>query len=180
VNSASNKKRHYWLREDFDNLMGLLPGGDVALPGDDRSGSSLHYPKRTEGAISELKLRGLQCDVDAIEAIIAEGVVDPKLMPTSPEGVMLWRKEDIDAAAEHLNRHLKWSPWTAFCFVANIRFGQAVKAYRVAAARYGLGFTFGFDLPGLVTVIEPGDSPDDYAWIAFYPGDTKLQPREAE
>jgi hypothetical protein len=178
VNSASNKKSHYWLRRDFDNLMGLLPGAEIALPNGNRLGHTLQYPKHVEGAIAELKLRGLECDAATLESLVAEGVVNPERMPES-DGIKMWSKDDIDAAAEYLYDHDKWSPWTAFCFVSNIRFGQAVKAYRVAAARYNLGFTLNFDLPGLVTVIEPGDSPDDYAWITFYPGDTKLRPREA-
>jgi hypothetical protein len=140
---------------------------------------SLFYPKYIEGAVAELKLRGLQVDGYALQKLVDEGVVHPKRMEGS-ETMTLWSKDDIDAAAEYLYENDQWSSWTHFCFVANIRYGQAVKAHRVAAARYGLGFTLNFDLPGLVSVIEPGEEPDDYAWIAFYPGNMKLRPREAD
>jgi len=172
-------KKHYWLREDFDNLMGLLPGADVELPNGNKLGHSLQYPKHVEGALAELKLRGLQVDGHSLQKLVDEGVVHPKRMEGS-DTMTLWSKDDIDAAAEYLYENDQWSPWTHFCYVANIRFGQAVKAYQVAAARYGLGFTLNFDLPGLVTVIEPGEEPDDYAWIKFFPRNTKLQPQEAD
>lgn len=168
-------KKHYWLREDFDNLMGLLPGADVQLPGGNKLGHSLQYPKYTEGAIAELKLRGLLADQKVLDRMVAEGIAHPQTMSGSA-GILLWSKEDIDAVAEYLYENDQWSSWTHFCFVSNIRYGQAVKAYRVAAARYGLGFTLSFDLPGLVTVIEPGQTGNDYAWIAFYPGNAKLKP----
>lgn len=172
-------KKHYWLREDFDALMELLPGAGMGLPGANKSGMSLFYPKHIEGAVAELKLRGLEVDGYGLQKLVDEGVVNPKRMEGS-DTMTLWSKEDIDAAAEYLYENDQWSPWTHFCYVANIRFGQAVKAHRVAAARFGLGFTLGFDLPGLVSVIEPGEEPDGYAWIKFFPRNTKLQPQEAD
>lgn len=167
-------KKHYWLREDFDTLMGLLPGAEIILPHGNTLGHTLQYPKHVDGAIAELKLRGLLADRKAMEMMVAEGIVRPFLMSDSA-GITLWDKEDIDATADYLYENDRWSSWTHFCYVSNIRFGQAVKAYRVAAARYNLGFSLNFDLPGLVTVIEPGQTPDDYAWVAFYPGDAKLK-----
>ncbi len=172
-------KKYYWLREDFDVLMELLPGASMGLPGANKSGMSLFYPKHIEGAVAELKLRGLEVTPEDLDNLVATGIVKPETMSGS-DGIALWSKEDIDAAAEYLYENDQWSPWTHFCYVANIRFGQAVKAHRVAAARFGLGFTLGFDLPGLVSVIEPGEEPDGYAWIKFFPRNTKLQPREAD
>lgn len=168
-------KTHYWLREDFDVLMGLLPGADVQLPNGNKLGHSLQYPKHIEGAVSELKLRGLLVDRPALEKLIADGVVNPLKMSGS-KGISMWSKDDIDAAAEYLYDNDLWSSWTHFCYVANIKFGQAVKAYRVAAARFNLGFTLGFDILGLNTVIEPAKTPDEYAWIAFYPANATLKP----
>lgn len=168
-------KKHYWLREDFDTLMSLLPGADVRLPHSNTLGHSLQYPKHIDGAVAELKLRGLLADRQALDKLVAAGVATPQKMAGSG-AITLWSKDDIDAAAEYLYDNDQWSPWTHFCYVANIKFGQAVKAYRVAAARYGLGFTLGFDILGLNTVIEPAKTPDEYAWIAFYPADAKLKP----
>ena len=60
------KHRHYWLREDFDHLMGLLPGAELGTPGANASGMSLFYPKHTEGAVAELRIRGLKCDCELL------------------------------------------------------------------------------------------------------------------
>ena len=188
--AAASPRRHYWLREDFDHLMGLLPGAGLALPGSSTSGASLTYPKHTEGAAAELKLRGLECDGFLLQQLADEGIIKPgrghslvsdnegnvRTVPSSR--ILYWSKEDIDAAAEHLYLQGRWCPWTSFCLVGNLRFGQAVKAHRVAAARYGLGFTYGFDPIGLVTVIEPPAEGEEYAFVRFYPKGTKLAPEE--
>lgn len=171
-------KRHYWLREDFDHLMGLLPAADHQFPGDRQSSSSLAYPKYTEGAFRELRLRGLVCDGELIEQLAVEGVVKPQKMAGS-ESILQWSKEDIDAAAEWLDENERWSSWTHFCWVCNLRYGQCVKAFRVAAARYGLPFSMGFDPLGLVSLVEPAENPDEYAFVRFFPKGMKLEPQEA-
>ncbi len=177
-NEKAAAKRHYWVREDFDHLMGLLPGADRVTPNGNKQGSTLEYPKHTEGAVSELKLRGLTCDGEKLVGMVSEGIVKPELMAGS-QSIYMWEKADIDAAAEHLFAKREWNSWTHFCFVGNLRFGQAVKAYRVAAAKYGLGFSMSFDILGLTTVIEPAENAaTDYGWVKFFPADVSLDPQE--
>lgn len=185
------QKRHYWLREDFDHLMGLLPAADFAFAGSTDSSSALVYPKSTEGAFRELRLRGLQCDGLTLERLAEQGIVNPRRghsLVTDGKGnadyvpsqhIMYWEKADIDAAAEWLYENQSWTSWTHFCWVCNLKYGQAVKASRVAAARYGLAFSMGFDPLGLVTVVNPAENPDDYAYVRFFPAGTKIAPQEA-
>jgi len=191
--SAAAGNRHYWLREDFDHLMGLLPGTDAAQPDSSRSPISLVYPKLTQGAAAELKLRGFKCDVALLERLAEEGVVNPTRgqsvvsdnqgnVGTVPsERVMYWSKEGIDAAAEHLYEDdANWNSWLHFCWVGNLRYGQVAKAYRVATARYDLGFSPGWDVPGLVTVIEPPEEGEQYAYLRFLARGTKVAPEDDE
>lgn len=187
---ATTARRHYWLREDFDHLMGLLPNADLGSPGANTSGLSLFYPKHTEGAVTELRIRGLKCDGEMLIQMAVEGIVKPergKSVVTTEDGkvetmpstsIMYWSKDDIDAAAEYLDGIQNWLPSAGFCFDANLRFGQVVKAYRVAAARFGLGFCTNFDPAQVVTVIEPTED-GEYAWVRFYPKGTKMVPQEA-
>ena len=170
--SSVAEKRHYLLRADFDHLMDLLPGDDHEFPGDRDSSASLHYPKSTEGAHRELVLRGLKCD-----AALLREFVDRQIVKTDGE---LWSKDDIDAAAEWLYEdESHWDSFTHFCWVNNLRFGQCIKARRVAAAMFRLPFSLSFDPLGLVSVVEPAEGSDDYAFIRFFPKGTKLQPAEA-
>jgi len=191
MTSKSESKRHYWVREDFDHLIGLLPAADFPFPNSENSSSALVYPKSTEGAFRELRLRGLECDGPLLEQLVQEGIVAPKTghamvvddqnnvdyVPSTR--ILLWSQEAIDAAAEWLYQNGRWGSWTHFCWVCNLRFGQCVKAHRVAAARYDLGSGISFDPLGLVTVIEPPEDPDDYAYVRFFPQGTKVQPQEA-
>jgi len=180
--------RHYWLREDFDELIGVIPGADMPMAGDRDASCSLVYPKSTQGAVAELKLRGIACDGEKLLDIVAEGIVKPEAgtslvtdaagnVGTEPSTrILYWSKEDIDAAAEYLYGEGCWGSWTHFCWVTNLRFGQAVKAHRVACVKYGLGFALSFDVPGFVTVIDPAeDATVNYARIRFYPMGTKLE-----
>ncbi|MBM4017149.1 MAG: hypothetical protein FJ288_02285 [Planctomycetes bacterium] len=189
--SARKTKRHYWLREDFDHLMGLLPGADRAWPDSGKSASSLFYPKHTEGAVAELKLRGLKCDGYLLTELAEKDIVNPgrgHSLVSDNEGnvhtvpssrILYWSKADIDLVAEHLYQDERnWTPWTHFCWVANLRFGQVAKAHRVAAARYGLGFSVGWDVLGLVTVIEPPEDSEDYAYLRFLPASAKVAPED--
>lgn len=184
--ARGNAKRHYWVREEFDHLMGLLPGRDHEFPGERKSSTSLVYPKNTEGAFRELRLRGLDVDGIYLWQLAEKGHVQPKgarpNMVWTGEDYLEWSKEDIDAAAEWIyeNDHLRMSPWAQFCWVNNLSYGQCVKAYRVAAARYRLGFTLSFDPLGMVTLIEPAEDPDDYAHIRFFPKGTVVEPQEVE
>jgi len=100
--------------------------------------------------------------------------------PQRPANAKNVNKADIafaslDAAAEWLYEHERWNPWTHYCWVSNLRFGQAVRAHRYMCARYNKGFSVGFDAIGLVTVIEPPDNPNDYARVQFYPKGTRVE-----
>ena len=184
------QKRHFWLRGDFDELMALLPGNDLALPGWADTSISLTYPKSCKGAVAELKLRGLACDEADLEALRTQGIVTPRRgesLASDEQGnaafapstkIDYWSKEDIDAAAEWLYANERWSPWTHFCWVSNLRFGQAVRAHRYMCARHNLGFSASFDVLGLVTVIEPAEDPAGYARVRFFPQGTKVEVRE--
>jgi|GEM_PF-828373 len=180
--------RHYWLREDFDHLIGLIPGIGIPSPRGRDSSASLDYPKSTEGAMLELRLRGLDCDGELLTKLVEKGIVNPgrgHAMMTNDKDevvfgpsdrILYWDKEHIDTAAEWLYSNEHWKPWTHFCWVANLRFGQAVKAHRVACARYGLGFHTSFDIPGYLTIIEPAQNAlDNYATIRFYPDSMKAE-----
>ncbi len=180
---AANPKPHYWLREDFDDLMDLVSqveraalqaglAGKYKLPGEHACGAVLAYPKTTAGAYRELRLRGLTCDVPMLVGLVGQGVVRPAGEPSN----LQWSKHDIDAAAEWLYEEGHWDSWTHFCWVCNLRFGQCVKAYRVAAARFGWEFSLSWDLAGRVFVAEPAEEPDAYAFIRFYPQDARLKP----
>lgn len=164
-------KRHYWLREDFKELMSVLRIDGHEFPGDRKSSASLTYPKNIEGAFRELRLRGLECDAATLMELVEKRIVLPKGDMSNLE----WSEEDIDAAAEWLNESQRWGPWTHFCWVANLRYGQAVQAHRYMCARHGLGFSMSFDALGVVTVIEPAENPDDYARVRFYPKGTKVE-----
>ncbi len=184
------RKRHYWLREDFDELMGVLPGNDLAHPGSSDSSMSLAYPKSLKGAAAELKLRGLTCDEADLALLAEKGIVTPQqgqslvsdhrgnvgTVPSSK--ITFWTKDNVDAAAEWLYENERWNSWTHFCWVANLRFGQAVRAHRYMCARHDLGFTTSFDALGVVSVIEPPDNPDAYARVRFYPKGTKVEAGE--
>ncbi|QDU76898.1 hypothetical protein Pan97_39550 [Bremerella volcania] len=182
---ARADKKHYWLREDFDQLMELLPNIDDEKMRSRNSSTALIYPKSTEGAFRELRLRGLYVDGIYLWQLAEKGIVQPKGarpgMTWTGNDWLEWSKEDIDAAAEWIyeNDQDRWSSWTHYCWVNNLRFGQCVKARRVAAARYKMGFSTSFDVLGLVTVIEPSTDPNEYAYIRFFPQGTKLEPQEA-
>lgn len=177
VTEQQGTTRHYWLREDFDDLMAVIPNADMPLGDSAASSCSLSYPKHTEGAVAELKLRGLECDGGLLTKLADEGLVSAPLMAGS-DRIYQWGKDDIDAAAEWLCEHRRWTSWTHFCWVSNLRYGQVVKAHRVACARHGLGFTLGFDVPGLVVVIEPASDGDQYARARFFSPGTKLEAKE--
>lgn len=163
-------KRHYWLRDDFNHLMSLVPANLIKSAHDHRIGSSLTYPKTTAGACYELILRGIDASVPRLNYLIKQRIV----MPCRTDRNYGWDQEQIDRAAEHLNQNKLWMPHTHFCQLMNLRFGQCVKAYRVAAARYALPFCFGFDMRNLAACIEPASESDDFARIRFYPRDVSF------
>lgn len=183
-------KRHYWVREDFDELIGVIPGADIPMRSDHDASCSLVYPKSTKGAAAELKLRGLECDEALLAKLVDEGVIEPdrgQSIVTDQQGnvgtvpserLVLWTKQNIDAAAEWLYDNDRWTSWTHFCWVSNLRYGQAVKAHRVTCIKYDLGFHVGFDVPGLVTVIEPARDQGGYARVQFHPMGTRLEPKQ--
>lgn len=162
------------------------------------SGYSLVYPKTTEGTAEELRLRGLECNVSILVGLVECGVVQPAgdlsdlhlpiersrddidapvdwLCDSDPFNLE-WSRDDIDAVAEWLYEHEHWNPWTYFCWVCNLRFGQCVQAHRVASARYGWGFSATFDVIGRPFYVEPAEDPDGYATIWFLRKGTKVAP----
>lgn len=167
-------KRHYWTRDDFDSLMGLLPLANQDGKDHRRSSTSLVYPKSTEGAYRELRLRGLECDQSDLLRLVADGIVSP-----SEDGDDIeWGKSHIDQAAEWLYEHRRWNSWTHFCFIANVSFGQCVKAYRVAVVRYNLPFMLSFEPQGLAVSVEPASDHNQFGRIRFFPHGTKVRPVE--
>ena len=173
VADAAMVKRHYWMRDDFDHLMGLLPAKDAECGRS--AGASLSYPKTTKGACRELRLRGLEASPPVLDYFIKEGTVVPERTGRKYR----WHRNHIDLLAEELNTHEIWTVHTCFCWTANLRFGQCVKAFRVATARYGLDFCLNFNPDGLVVVIEPGANPNDYAYIRFFPRGARLEMTDA-
>lgn len=167
-------KRHYWLRDDFEEMIRVIPGADMPMGADAKSSSSLVYPKNTEGAFRELRLRGLQCDAATLMELAEKQIV----RPTGGLSDLEWDRDDIDAAADWLYDNQRWGSWTHFCWVSNVRFGQAVKAHRVTCARYGLGFNLSFDVLGMVTIVEPATDSESYAWIRFCPAGTAIETKE--
>lgn len=170
---ADTVKRHYWLRDDFDHLMELLPAGHREQG--DWAGSSLSYPKTTKGACRELRLRGLDASVPVLNYLIKQGTVAPERTGRNYH----WHRSNIDLVAEELNAQEIWTAQTYFCRAANLNFGQCVKAFCVAAARFGLEFSPTVNPAELVVIIEPGPVPMDYATIRFLPAGTPLQVAEA-
>ena len=173
--SSPSKKRHYLLREDYDQLM-ELPGNTKLDPEQaKRSSRALYYPKNTEGAFRELRFRGLDVDGIKLWQLATEGIVHPEGalpgMTWTGDDNLEWSKEDIDQAAKWLYEHHHWNSWTHFCWVCNLRFGQCIKAHRLAAARYGWGWSGGFDVIGKNFYVERAENPDEYAFIRFLPED---------
>ena len=170
--------------------MRLIPDNDRPTPGSSNCSLSLAYPKTSTGAVAELKLRGLKCDEADLAALITKGIVTPRrgesmvcdekgnvdFVPSSK--IAYWTADDIDAAAEWLYKNERWNPWTHYCWMSNLRFGQAVRAHRYMCARYRKGFSVSFDGIGIVTVIEPSDDPADYARVQFYPRGTLVKVKD--
>lgn len=166
-------KRYYWLRDSFAHLVNLTPKAD--LPEEtavvqDR-GYSLAYPKSTLGACHELRVRGLDVSVASLDDLIHHELVQPMCRGMNHE----WSAEQIDLAAEHFDGAKFWMATTHFCRMADLEFGQVAKAYRVAAARFGLPFREEFELRQLVTVVEPASEPTAYGWVSFYPRGASLR-----
>lgn len=165
-------KRHYWLRESFTHLVGLTadvtPDRLWAQGGE--QGYSMVYPKTTLGACRELQVRGLDASVPALNYLIRRGLVRPARTGRNYE----WFPEQIDWAAEYFNHRQEWTATTQFCRMANLEFGQVVRAYRVAAARYDLRFQVDFEVRHVVTVIEPASEPTAFARVRFYPRGTSF------
>jgi hypothetical protein len=160
------RKRHYWLRDSFAHLASLTAEvtlGGLGANGADQ-GHSIVYPKTTLGACRELQVRGLNASVPALNDLIRRRLVRP---PRAGRNYQ-WFPEQIDWAAEYLDQQEEWTATTQFCRVADLEFGQVVKAYRVAAARFGLPFRVDFELQHVVAVIEPASAPTAYARVRFH------------
>ena len=115
-------------RDDYEELF-LMPEGDVA-PEDREQILSQHYPKTTEGAVGELRTRGLDTDPAALDYLIKKGRIPE---PTGGTGRnRRWTREDIDHAAEHLDREAVYVPGTVTRMFLNIDPGQDIRAQREA------------------------------------------------
>lgn len=171
----TDDKRHYFLREDFDELMALAPLADVPDPNDRNSSVALSYPKSIEGAFRELRFRGFKVDAADLMRLVEEKIVVPDGSLSSQE----WDKQHIDAAAEWLYDHEQWNSWTHYCWVNNLRYGQCLKAHRAAGVKYGLPMSMSWDAIGLNSTIESPEDPNDYAFVRFFPRGTELGPNGA-
>jgi len=179
--------RHYWLRQDFDEAMSLIPGNVIPSTIAADISISLTYPKSVKGAVAELNLRGLMCNEADMESMVKAGIVTPRhdespacdergnanFVPSTM--ITYWTEADVDTAAEWLYKHERWTPGTCFCVRSNLRYGQAVLAHRYMCARYNKGFSAGFAVIGLLTLIEPADDSVDYARVRFYPKGTPFE-----
>ena len=164
---TAEMKRYYWLRDSFSTAMACVMDVTPAwlLAHGHKIGGSAVYPKTTLGACGELQLRGLDASAPALDYMIRRKLVSPARIGRNYQ----WYPEQIDWAAEHFDRQCKWAATTQFCRVSNLEFGQVVKAYHLASARYRVPFFGSFDMQKFVAVIEPASSPGDYARIMFYP-----------
>jgi len=208
---------HFWLREDFEAMMPVL----LADTGGKAAAVSLTYPGSTKDATEELKLRGLRTVPCQLFQLVADGFVNPARLPggaNMPVGRpdskcgkeaaarpnLAWDRADVDAAADWLYKRRYWDRWTDFCWMANLRFGQVIEAYRAFCAADGKGFQLGLDVLGSpaarahwtfgrpvrpagdgserfvqaeaapVMVIEPSPAGEGYARVRFFPAGTKL------
>jgi hypothetical protein len=133
---------------------------------DKDAGYSLAYPKSFTGAVGELQHRGLDCPRSLLMKLVEDRVVIPRGRGDNQE----WSEEDIDEAAEWLRAYGHLNAWGHFCEVANVEFGQAVKAYRDAVSRYGLMENVTFEPLGVTVVVKPAsDAITGYATVEFYP-----------
>jgi hypothetical protein len=172
-------KRHYWDREDFDMLLGVVDRDPHPDPVHEAaSATCLNYPKSIEGAYRELRLRGLECDEGDLKLMVTDAIVRPDGIehPEDDLGKQRWEKHHIDAAADWLYEHRRWSSWTHYCYVNNLRYGQCVKAYRAACIRYGFPVTWTFDVQGINQTVEAPANHEDFAYVRFYPQGTELGP----
>ncbi|MBX3452498.1 MAG: hypothetical protein KF777_23305 [Planctomycetaceae bacterium] len=166
-------KRHYWLRDSFTHLVGLaveVTPGRLWANGAEQ-GDSIDYPKTTLGACRELQIRGLNASVPALNYLIRRGLVQPTRTGRNYE----WFPKQIDWAAEYFNQRQVWTATTQFCRMADLEFGQVVKAYRVAAARFSLPFSPDFEVRNVVAVIEPASAPAAFAQVWFYSRSTAFR-----
>lgn len=171
-NDQTIEKRHYFVREDFDELMALAPLADIPDPKDRDSSVALSYPKSIEGAFRELRFRGFQVDA----ADLMQLVEDKLVVPDGSLSSQKWDKQHIDAAAEWLYENQKWNSWTHYCWVNNLRFGQCHKAHRAACVKYGLPMSMSWDALGLNSTVESPEDHNDYAFVRFFPRGTELGP----
>jgi hypothetical protein len=187
--TGPQERRHYWLREDFEELVSAIPEAGRLDAGDKAASVSLVYPKDTTAVAAELQFRGLRGSPCQLFELVARRVVNPggigsgkmdeeKMArlrgPASNPPVLHWDRPDVDAAAEWFDKRRYWTTWTHFCCMANLRFGQAVDAYRAFCTANGKGFQLGIDLRGMVTAIEPDPAGEGYAHVRFFPAGTRL------
>jgi len=115
-------------RDDYEDLFIFLEG-DVA-PEDRDQILAEHYPRTTEAAVGELRTRGLDTDPAALDYLIKKGRIPE---PTGGTGRnRRWTREDIEHAAEHLDREAVYVPGTVTRMFLNIDPGQDIRAQREA------------------------------------------------
>ena len=116
-------------RADYEELF-IFPEGDLAPRGVREQILAQEYPKTTEGAVGELRTRGLDTDPAALDYLIKKGRIPE---PTGGTGRnRRWTREDIDHAAEHLDREAVYVPGTVMRMFLNLDPGQDIRAQREA------------------------------------------------
>lgn len=107
--------RHMLSREDYEDLFGPES-----------------YPKSTTAAASELVTRGIQAKAQALDYLVAQGVVD---VPQTEGGRRQWDRHHIDKAAEHLYRNEVFTPSTWSHLIEDSNPAQDIRARREAFAQ---------------------------------------------
>lgn len=114
-------------RPDYEELF-IFPEGQLGPPEVREQILAQVYPKTTEAAVAELRTRGLDTDRAALDYLIKRGRV---LEPTGGTGRnRRWTREDIDRAAEYLDREAVYVPGTVTRMFLNIDPAQDIRAQR--------------------------------------------------
>ena len=115
-------------RTDYEELF-LFPEGDLS-PAERERILAQEYPKATAAAAAELRARGLDTDPAGLDYLIKKGRIPE---PTGGTGRnRRWTREDIDRAADYLDREQIYVPGTVARMFYNIDPAQDLRAQREA------------------------------------------------